>query len=290
MRGTDAADPRLVRRDRARAPRPPRGGHAAAGARRARRPARTRRSRRRVAAPCAGTRRGRRRRRRGPRPLVRGAPPRARPPARPAGRRAAEPELDARRPDSRDAAPAPASGPAAPVRPTVDIDDVIVAWAEILPGLPPATPCRGARGAAARGRRRRHHLRRPARRTTTSRCRASRRKPTTSAPRCRDSSAARCSSSRCRTTASTPIPVDVSAAPLDEEPPDDDELDLADLVDDATEAPAVDSVTLITQSLGATVVEEVPRDRLTTARDETRHMWRRARVADLRCRAAAEAR
>jgi hypothetical protein len=51
-----------------------------------------------------------------------------------------------------------------------------------------------------------------------------------------------------------------SSAPLDEEPPDDDEIDLADLVDEASGAPAVDSVTMITQSLGATVVEEVPRD------------------------------
>jgi hypothetical protein len=37
-------------------------------------------------------------------------------------------------------------------------------------------------------------------------------------------------------------------------------LDLAELVDDHTEAPALDSLSLITQSLGATVVEEVPRD------------------------------
>ena len=51
-----------------------------------------------------------------------------------------------------------------------------------------------------------------------------------------------------------------ATAPLDEEPPDDDAIDLADLVDEGNEAPAVDSVTLITQSLGATVVEEVPRD------------------------------
>jgi hypothetical protein len=48
-------------------------------------------------------------------------------------------------------------------------------------------------------------------------------------------------------------------APIEEAPPD-DEIDLADLVDESSEAPAVDSVTLITQSLGATVVEEVPRD------------------------------
>ena len=51
-----------------------------------------------------------------------------------------------------------------------------------------------------------------------------------------------------------------ASAPLDEEPPDDEMLDLSEMVDDATEVPAVDSVSLITQSLGATVVEEVPRD------------------------------
>jgi hypothetical protein len=52
----------------------------------------------------------------------------------------------------------------------------------------------------------------------------------------------------------------VPNAPLDEEPPPDDEIDLADLVDESATVPAADSVTLITQSLGATVVEEVPRD------------------------------
>jgi len=50
------------------------------------------------------------------------------------------------------------------------------------------------------------------------------------------------------------------SAPPDDEPPPDDEIDLAELVDESNGAPAVDSVTLITQSLGATVVEEVPRD------------------------------
>ena len=53
----------------------------------------------------------------------------------------------------------------------------------------------------------------------------------------------------------------LSHAPLDEEPPDDDdEIDLADLAPDAGDVPPVDSVTLITQRLGATVVEELHRD------------------------------
>ncbi len=51
-----------------------------------------------------------------------------------------------------------------------------------------------------------------------------------------------------------------TTAPIDEEPPPDDEIDLSELVDEGATVPAVDSVTLITQSLGATVVEEVPRD------------------------------
>ena len=53
---------------------------------------------------------------------------------------------------------------------------------------------------------------------------------------------------------------DAAAAAIDEEPPPEDEIDLAELVDQEGGVPAVDSVTLITQSLGATVVEEVPRD------------------------------
>src|SRR5204863_327079 len=47
----------------------------------------------------------------------------------------------------------------------------------------------------------------------------------------------------------------------DREPDDDEEmLDLAETVDAPATAPGVDSVSLITQSFGATVVEEVPRD------------------------------
>jgi hypothetical protein len=55
-------------------------------------------------------------------------------------------------------------------------------------------------------------------------------------------------------------PLPTASTPADEPPDDDEMLDISDLVDDATEVPAVDSVSLITQSLGATVVEEVPRD------------------------------
>ena len=56
-------------------------------------------------------------------------------------------------------------------------------------------------------------------------------------------------------------PVDRAALRADDAPPDDEEIDIADVaeMDDAPpEAPAVDSVSLITQSFGATVVEEVP--------------------------------
>ncbi len=55
-------------------------------------------------------------------------------------------------------APAPAESAPAPVG-EVDIDDVIVAWAEIQTGLPPATRAAVSAAQPLVGRRRRHHLR-----------------------------------------------------------------------------------------------------------------------------------
>jgi hypothetical protein len=140
----------------------------------------------------------------------------------------------------------------------VDIDDVIVAWAEIQSGLPPATkaavseaqPISVDHGVITFG-----------------------------VPRARYDSALprfRKEADNIRTALSQKLgrrmmfkPVahdgfDADPSPaketLDEEPPDDDEtIDLHDLVD-GDAGPAVDSVSLITQTLGATVVEEVPRD------------------------------
>jgi DNA polymerase-3 subunit gamma/tau len=143
----------------------------------------------------------------------------------------------------------------------VDIDDVIVAWAEIQTGLPPATraavsaaqPLAVDDGVITFG--------------------VPRAQYDVALPRFKkeaDNIRAALSRLLGREMKFKPVPhdgfdadpakpADSSTAPLDEEPPDDDEIDLADLVDDAA-APAVDSVTMITQSLGATVVEEVPRD------------------------------
>ncbi|HEY3669481.1 MAG TPA: DNA polymerase III subunit gamma/tau [Acidimicrobiia bacterium] len=159
---------------------------------------------------------------------------------------------------------APAAEEAAPAAPVgeVDIDDVIVAWAEIQTGLPPATraavsaaqPLSVDRGVITFG--------------------VPRAQYDVAVPRFKkeaDNIRAALSRLLGRQMQFKPVPHDgfdadpavdpaASSAPIDEEPPDDEEIDLADLVDEGSQAPAVDSVTLITQSLGATVVEEVPRD------------------------------
>jgi DNA polymerase-3 subunit gamma/tau len=156
-------------------------------------------------------------------------------------------------------ADAPAEAPAGEVPAgEVDIDDVIVAWAEILPELPPATraavreaqPLAVDDGVITFGVPKAHYE--------------------TALPRFRkeaDNIRAALSQKLGRRMMFKPVAHDgfdadpvKDPAPLDEEPPDDDMLDLSEMVDDATEVPAVDSVSLITQSLGATVVEEVPRD------------------------------
>jgi DNA polymerase-3 subunit gamma/tau len=177
----------------------------------------------------------------------------------PAPAAAAAPAPSAPPAPAADAAPAdPPSTPAG----EVDIDDVIVAWAEIQTGLPPATraavsaaqPLAVDDGVITFG--------------------VPRAQYDVALPRFKkeaDNIRAALSRLLGREMKFKPVPHDgfdadpatatgPSSAPLDEEPPDDDEIDLAELVDDAAGAPAVDSVTMITQSLGATVVEEVPRD------------------------------
>lgn len=163
-------------------------------------------------------------------------------------------EPDAPTPEASTAELAPAGD--------VDIDDVIVAWADILPELPPATraavreaqPISVDAGVITFG--------------------VPRAQYDVAVPRFKkeaDNIRAALSRRLGREMRFKPVPHDgfdaapsdnpgASAAPIDDEPPDDDEIDLADLVDEGGEVPAVDSVTLITQSLGATVVEEVPRD------------------------------
>jgi DNA polymerase-3 subunit gamma/tau len=196
-------------------------------------------------------------------------------PARPAGRSgksyaelkrereaAASPPTAAPAPAPVVPEPAPEAAPSPAPTADVDIDDVIVAWAEIIDDLPPATRAavRSAQplsiddGVITFGVPREHYE--------------------TAVPRFRkeaDNIRAALSKRLGGEMKFKPVPhdgfdADPSAAvhsanaPIDEEPPDDDEIDLADLVDADSSAPAVDSITMITQSLGATVVEEVPRD------------------------------
>jgi hypothetical protein len=160
-----------------------------------------------------------------------------------------------------EAEPEPEPEPALADEPAgeVDIDDVIVAWAEILPELPPATraavreaqPLAVDAGVITFGVPKAHYE--------------------TALPRFKkeaDNIRAALSQKLGRRMMFKPVahdgfdadPLPTASTPADEPPDDDEMLDISDLVDDATEVPAVDSVSLITQSLGATVVEEVPRD------------------------------
>ncbi len=144
----------------------------------------------------------------------------------------------------------------------VDIDDVIVAWAEILPDLPPATraavreaqPLAVDGGVITFGVPKAHYE--------------------VALPRFKkeaDNIRAALSRKLGRRMMFKPVahdgfdaPVEavapVGGEPRDDVTDDDEMLDIAELVDAPAEAPAVDSVSLITQSFGATVVEEVPRD------------------------------
>jgi DNA polymerase-3 subunit gamma/tau len=169
-----------------------------------------------------------------------------------------------------DAAPPPATAAAEPAAPepttdvpasapatAVDIDDVIVAWAAIIDELPPATraavrdaqPLALDDGVITFGvPRAQYEIAVPRFKKEADNIRAALSRRLGGEMKFRPVA---------HDFGSDPTP---AAAPLDEEPPDDDEIDLADLVDEDGGAPALDSVSLITQSLGATVVEEVPRD------------------------------
>jgi DNA polymerase III subunit gamma/tau len=140
----------------------------------------------------------------------------------------------------------------------VDIDDVIVAWAEILPELPPATRAavREAQPLAVDG--------------GVITFGVPKAQYEAALPRFKkeaDNIRAALSKRLGRRMMFKPVAHDGFAAdPVkvpsggDDEPPVDDVLDITEMVDESTDVPAVDSVSLITQSLGATVVEEVPRD------------------------------
>jgi DNA polymerase-3 subunit gamma/tau len=142
----------------------------------------------------------------------------------------------------------------------VDIDDVVVAWAEILPELPPATraavreaqPLEVDGDVITFGVPRAHY--------------------DVALPRFRkeaDNIRGALSAKLGRRMKFKPVAHDGFDAPasappitLDDPPPDDDDevLDLDELVDARPDAAAVDSLSLLARSFDATVVEEVPRD------------------------------
>jgi hypothetical protein len=174
---------------------------------------------------------------------------------REAGAPAAAPELPTAEPD----APAPEASTAEPASTgDVDIDDVIVAWADILPELPPATRAavREAQPISVDG--------------GVITFGVPRAQYDVAVPRFKkeaDNIRAALSEKLGRRMMFKPVAHDgfdadpVKSAEPRAEISDDEEMhDIADLVDAPAEAPAVDSVSLITQNFGATVVEEVPRD------------------------------
>ncbi len=140
----------------------------------------------------------------------------------------------------------------------IEIDDVILVWSEIQSGLPPATKAavRQAQPVALDGDVITFGV-------PTEHYEIARPRFKKEADNIRDALSAKLG----RRLMFKVVPHDgfdtdpaPSSARLDEEPPGDEEIDLADLVDEGSEVAAVDSVSLIKQSLGATVVEEVPRD------------------------------
>jgi DNA polymerase III subunit gamma/tau len=178
-------------------------------------------------------------------------------PVAPAVAEASEPVPDPEPPSAREQEIA-----GAPVG-TVDIDDVVVAWAEILPGLPPATRAavRDAQPLAVDdnvitfGVPRAHY--------------------DAALPRFKkeaDNIRAALSAKLGRRMMFKPVAHDGfgTSAIGDETPPDapgdpgpddgDEVVDLDELMDARPDGAAVDSVSLLTRSFDATVVEEVPRD------------------------------
>jgi hypothetical protein len=170
------------------------------------------------------------------------------------------PPSDAAPEPDPDPVPGPEPGGSGPEPETgeVDIDDVIVAWAEILPDLPPATraavreaqPLSVTGGVITFGVPKAHY--------------------DVALPRFKkeaDNIRAALSQKLGRRMMFKPVAHDgfdadpaKPAEPRGEISEEDEMLDIAEMVDAPAEAPAVDSVSLITQSFGATVVEEVPRD------------------------------
>jgi DNA polymerase III subunit gamma/tau len=159
--------------------------------------------------------------------------------------------------------------PTAAVSVSVDIDDVIVAWAEILPELPPATRAavREAQPLAVDGDVITFGVPRQHYDVALPRFRKE-------ADNIRDALSAKLGQRmkfkpiahdgfNAPANAGPPGAPTEPVDPLGEPPVDldgDEALDLHDLVNAEPDAAAVDSVSLLTRSFDATVVEEVPRD------------------------------
>ena len=167
----------------------------------------------------------------------------------------------------------PAEDPAPADLPPVDLDDVIVAWAAILPALPPATkaaakeaqpisvdgdvivfgvPRNLLESSKPRFRREADDIRG----ALSERLGRRGLKFTLVA----DDTFGDASADRTADAAAPAEPAAPPAPTMDLPPPDEEHIDITDLVDAPPGDAAVDSLSMLTRQLDATVVEEVPHD------------------------------
>ena len=174
-------------------------------------------------------------------------------------RRARAPEPD---PDP-DPEPPPEPEPSVADRdlPTVDIDDVVLAWADLLGALPPATRAAAQEAQPLSVDENVITFGVPRGLLGNARPRFQKEADTI-----RDALSSRLGRRMMFRLvghdgfAADPTLSSRSAAPVDEPPDDDDVLDLTELVDAHDGGPPVDSVSLAAQRLDAIVVEELPRE------------------------------
>jgi DNA polymerase-3 subunit gamma/tau len=177
--------------------------------------------------------------------------------------RALRPAVAEPEPPEPEPAPEPAPPEIAADAPAVDLDDVIVAWGDLLGGLPPATRAAAQEAQPLSVENNVITFGVPPGQLPNAKPRFKKEADTI-----RDALSSRLGRSMKFLLVghegfdAEPRPPSArTEPPLEEAPPDDDEVvDLTELVDAESNGAAVDSVSVIAKRLDATVVEERPRD------------------------------
>jgi DNA polymerase-3 subunit gamma/tau len=176
--------------------------------------------------------------------------------------RAAQPVVAEPEPPEPEPAPEPAPPEVADNAPPVDLDDVIVAWSDLLDELPRATRAAAQEAQPLLVENNVITFGVPPAQLPNAKPRFKKEADTI-----RDALSSRLGRSMKFLLIghegfdAEPRPSGAGAEPLLEEaPPDDDVVDLTELVDAETNGEAMDSVSVIAKRLDATVVEERPRD------------------------------